>query len=106
MDTFFELFFGGLRWLIHGIQPLLVPICFVAAWGIVGITAWNLWASIRDGVQRAQQMHRVPCSECRFFTGDYHLKCTVHPDMALSEEAIDCPDYEPLGSLVRLSRTP
>lgn len=90
--------------LIHIIQPLMVPICFVLAWTIVFLTGWNLWAALRDGVTRARQMHRIPCSECRFFTGDYHLKCTVHPDSALSEEAINCSDYEPAPSFNAVSQ--
>ncbi|NJR69347.1 MAG: hypothetical protein HC771_12300 [Synechococcales cyanobacterium CRU_2_2] len=36
----------------------------------------------------------MPCSNCRYFTGDYRLKCTVNPYVALSEEAIGCRDFE------------
>ncbi|RMF66737.1 MAG: hypothetical protein D6742_09235 [Cyanobacteria bacterium J069] len=81
----------GLLWLV---QLVLVPVCFVAAWGMVGMVAWNLIAAGREGLAQARQMHQVPCPECRFFTGDYHLKCTVHPDRALSEAAANCADYE------------
>ncbi len=94
MDSLLNLFFMVLSLAIRGIQPILVPLCFVCAWAFMGLLGWNLWSAMRDGVSQAQQMHRVPCSECRFFTGDYHLKCTVHPNRALSEEAIDCPDFE------------
>lgn len=83
---------GGVLWLVH---LVLVPVCFVLAWSIVGLVVWNLILAGRDGLAQAQQMHKIPCSECRFFTGDYHLKCTVHPDRALSEEAVNCGDYEP-----------
>ncbi|WP_367279336.1 hypothetical protein [Thermoleptolyngbya sp. M55_K2018_002] len=82
----------GALWLVH---LVLVPVCFVVAWGMVGLVAWNLISAGRDGLAQAQQMHKIPCSECRFFTGDYHLKCTVHPERALSEEAMNCADYEP-----------
>ena len=40
-------------------------------------------------------MHQIPCSNCQFFTGDYQLKCALHPNTALSEEAIDCSDFCP-----------
>jgi hypothetical protein len=79
---------------VHLIQPILVPLCFVAAWVIVGLGLWSVWTATRDGVQRAQQMHRIPCSECRYFSGNYLLKCPVHPQKALSEAAIGCPDFE------------
>lgn len=82
----------GLLWLVH---LVLVPVCFVAAWGMMGLVAWNLISAGRDGLAQARQMHQIPCSECRFFTGEYYLKCTVHPERALSEEAVNCGDYEP-----------
>jgi hypothetical protein len=83
--------------LIHLIQPVLVPLCFVVAWGLVVMTVWNLVAATRDGVKRAQVMHQIPCSECRYFTNNYLLKCPLHPKIALSEEAINCGDYETDG---------
>jgi hypothetical protein len=55
--------------------------------GIVGKT-------FRQGWKHLQQLHQVPCSRCAYFTGDYRLKCTVHPAQALTEEAIDCRDFE------------
>lgn len=94
-----ELLYIGLREGIQGVLGLvhlvLVPVCFVLAWGIVGLVAWNLISAGRDGLAQARQMHQIPCSECRFFTGEYHLKCPVHPEWALSEEALNCIDYEP-----------
>jgi hypothetical protein len=80
--------------LIQLIQPILVPLCFVLAWLLVGLVAWNLVAAIRDGVQRATVMHKIPCAECRYFTNSPLLKCPLHPKIALSEAAIDCMDYE------------
>ncbi|MEM0980201.1 MAG: hypothetical protein AAGH78_07985 [Cyanobacteria bacterium P01_H01_bin.58] len=79
------------------IQPILVPVCFVLAWTVVGLSLWSIWSALRDSVLRARQMHRIPCSQCRYFSGNYALKCPVRPCEALSEAAIDCPDYEPTG---------
>lgn len=84
----------SLYWVIRIIQPLLVPICFVCAWAILLLIAWSVGAAIRDSIQQAKRMHQIPCANCRFFTGDYHLKCPVHPKQALSQEAINCRDYE------------
>ncbi|HIK55907.1 MAG TPA: hypothetical protein IGS37_12185 [Synechococcales cyanobacterium M55_K2018_004] len=88
-----------LRGVLHILQLLLVPLCFVLAWVIMALTAWNLWSALRDSVARAQQMHQIPCANCRFFSGNYQIKCAVHPDIALSEQAIDCKDYEPTDSM-------
>jgi hypothetical protein len=81
--------------LIHGIQVFLVPICFVVAWSVIILCAWSLWSAVRDSVSKAKQMHQIPCTGCQFFTDDYRLKCTVHPSLANTEEAINCFDYQP-----------
>jgi hypothetical protein len=80
---------------IQAIQPFLVPLCFVAAWAFVLLAVWSVFSAMKDGISNAKRMHQIPCANCQFFTGDYHLKCTVHPTTALSERAIDCPDYRP-----------
>jgi hypothetical protein len=76
------------------IQPALVPVCLVLAWGLVIMVGWNVWSAMRDSVARARTMHRIPCATCRFYSGDHRLKCPVHPTIAMSEAAINCPDYE------------
>ena len=81
--------------LVHAIQPFLVPICFVFAWLFVILGAWSLVSMMFEGVSHARHLHQIPCANCRYFTGDYGLKCTVHPSLALSEDAIHCPDYDP-----------
>lgn len=82
-----------LKPLILGIQTFIVPICFVSAWLIVGLTVWSIWSTIWDTTQKTRQLHQIPCANCQYFTSSYHLKCTVHPAIALTEEAIDCMDY-------------
>jgi hypothetical protein len=75
-------------------QTLQVPVCFVSAWGLVVMLGWRLTATIRSGVTTSKHLHRIPCANCQFFTNDHRLKCTIHPDIALSERAIDCCDYQ------------
>jgi hypothetical protein len=81
-------------WLVLMVQSVLVPVCFIFAWGLMGFTAWNLVAATRDVMDRASAMHKIPCANCRYFTNDYRLKCPIHPRSALSESAIDCTDFE------------
>jgi hypothetical protein len=95
LNIVFQGFSLTLLGLIQLIQPILVPLCFVIAWGLIGLGVWSVWSAIRDGVSKAKQMHRIPCANCQYFTGDYHLKCPVHPTEALSEDAIGCPDFDP-----------
>ncbi|MDJ0550029.1 hypothetical protein, partial [Microcystis sp. M49636_WE2] len=54
-----------------------------------------LFLAVAQGRRQLQKLHRIPCSRCVFCTGDYRLKCAVHPMRAFSEEAIDCRDFEP-----------
>ncbi len=56
---------------------------------------WGVGLTLKEGISQLKRLHSIPCSQCAFFTGDYRLKCTVHPITALSEEAIGCCDYEP-----------
>uniref|UniRef100_B8HSA4 Uncharacterized protein n=1 Tax=Cyanothece sp. (strain PCC 7425 / ATCC 29141) TaxID=395961 RepID=B8HSA4_CYAP4 len=87
--------FPLLRSLSFALEPFLVPLCFIAAWSLIFIVVANLWSLGREGVTTVKRLHRIPCANCQFFTHNYHLKCTVHPGMALTEEAIDCTDYTP-----------
>jgi hypothetical protein len=80
--------------LVYAPQWSWVPALFVLAWALIGFLVWTLSVFIRDLLQITQRMHRIPCANCRFFTGDYHLKCTVRPTVALTEEAIHCSDFQ------------
>ena len=39
---------------------------------------------------------RVPCKNCRYFSGNFYLKCAVHPATVLTKEASNCADYSPV----------
>jgi len=84
--------------LLVALQPYLVPFCATLAWLLVFLIALSVWGALRDGVRRSQELHRIPCARCQYFTGDYRLKCTVHPQRALTEWAIGCPDHRPQQS--------
>ena len=81
------------------VAPSIAPLVFaVFIWTILGSFLWALWSALREGWSNLRKLHQIPCSRCAFFTGDYHLKCTVHPCKALSEEAINCLDYESIST--------
>jgi hypothetical protein len=73
----------------------LVAVQIAVASMLVALVGWTVVSMIIDILKTAQRMHQIPCASCKFFTNDYHLKCTVHPSQALSEDAIRCPDYCP-----------
>ncbi|MGD1928497.1 MAG: hypothetical protein ACFB12_06280 [Leptolyngbyaceae cyanobacterium] len=94
MYSLFQLVYVIAHRLVEGIQPVLVPLCFVIAWATLIAGSWSVWAAMRDGVKRAQRMHQIPCADCQYFSGSYLLKCPLHPKEALSEAAIACRDFE------------
>ncbi len=79
--------------LLHFLQPLLGPLCFISAWIFVFLLLGTVWGSMKDISHRTQEMHQIPCASCQFFTNNYRLKCTVHPTIANTEEAVNCQDY-------------
>ena len=64
-----------------------------AAWIFVVLVGWNFVAIIRDITKTTKRLHTIPCANCQFFSNSYYLKCPVHPDFALTEDAINCSDY-------------
>lgn len=82
-----------LNLIVTGGRAALVPLCCLCAWGLVGLLIWNFMSMLIEGIQTAQKLHQIPCADCQFFTGEHHLKCTVHPYAAFSEQAIDCRDF-------------
>ncbi|WP_318719007.1 MULTISPECIES: hypothetical protein [unclassified Roseofilum] len=54
-------------------------------------------AAFRKAIPQMKRLHSVPCNYCVYFTGCHYLKCTVHPSKALTEEAVDCRDFEHLS---------
>jgi len=77
------------------LQPVLIPFCCLAAWSMLLGGIWTLGATAREGIATLKHLHQIPCANCEFFTGNYLLKCPVHPFSALTEEAIHCSDYLP-----------
>jgi hypothetical protein len=72
-------------------------ICSLSAWLLVIVSLWKIWKVSLTGWSYVRRLHQIPCDRCVYFTGDYRLKCTVNPLMALSEESIDCRDFEPIA---------
>jgi hypothetical protein len=63
------------------------------AWSAVVLGFVQVWRMFTAGTAQARQMHRIPCANCQYFSGDYTLKCALHPSRAGTFEAIDCGDF-------------
>jgi len=56
---------------------------------------WVFWKTLRDRLAhtKPRPLPQLPCTNCRFFNQNPYLKCTVHPERALTREALHCSDY-------------
>lgn len=95
-DVSFQLVLPVLNFAVHTaslFKPVLIQLRMVGAFSILSLCSWSLISCVLDVIAQAKKMHQIPCTKCRFFTGDYRLKCTVNPAVANTEQAIDCSDY-------------
>jgi hypothetical protein len=69
-------------------------LCAFFAWVMLIITLASIYTTVSKGVKHVTRLHQIPCHNCDFFTNDYRLKCTLHPMIACTEEAIACRDFE------------
>lgn len=72
---------------------LHLVLCFTVWTVVTTLLFWRLIAIAKQGVNHLKRLHQVPCDNCAYFTGDYRLKCTVNPTIAMSETAIGCRDF-------------
>ena len=84
----------AVAWCLHVLRAIPAQVLAILAWAIALLAIWQLFSAGRETVQRSQAMHKIPCANCDFFTNDHRLKCTVHPERALTEEAVNCQDFE------------
>lgn len=78
-------------------------LCPIMIWIVLVALFSTLCFAVRDAFFHVRRLHQIPCDRCCFYTGDYRLKCTVHPCAAFSEEAIHCRDYEAIAPHPRKS---
>jgi hypothetical protein len=60
-----------------------------------------IWSGNTDqeNLSLLKQTAHEPCGHCIYFTGSHHLTCTVHPQTALTAEAINCFDFQSAATL-------
>ena len=74
---------------------LHLVLCFTVWIIIFSYLGWRSLIITKRAAQHLKRLHQIPCDKCVYFTGDYRLKCTVHPMSAMSEDAIACRDFSP-----------
>ncbi|MFN6558839.1 MAG: hypothetical protein RMY28_003415 [Nostoc sp. ChiSLP01] len=86
------------------VAVFLAHVCFMIAWGILVYLVSCFCKALEDPPQNVTQdkdeivsiktVQQHPCKKCQFFKNNYYLKCAVHPDIALTKEALNCSDYK------------
>lgn len=64
------------------------------AWGLFAVLILTIITVIVEVHKRSRKMHEIPCTDCRYFTGNFYLKCSVNPHIANTELAISCRDFQ------------
>jgi hypothetical protein len=79
--------------------PSAMDSVFLVLVGLVSIAAITtaMYACIPKVIQISfspKMNHKAPCYRCQYFSDNPYVKCALHPDTALTEEAVDCRDYQ------------
>lgn len=71
-----------------------IPISFVLVWSIATAVFLGLPKLVPGGKRRVKAAHKLPCYQCQFFTNNPYLRCAVRPETVLTEDALDCSDFQ------------
>lgn len=64
---------------------------------VVWLKRLQYWKNLDDSLtsQETDCFHQTACYQCKFFNNNPYLKCAINPSIVLTEEAKNCPDYQP-----------
>ncbi|MFW9259229.1 hypothetical protein [Nostoc sp. CALU 546] len=81
----------------HDEALFFTPLCSMIFLAIFIFKLLDAWKIAGEKFTTVNCFHQLPCRNCRFFTNNHYLYCTVHPSIVLTEQALDCSDYCPLS---------
>ena len=81
---------------IHDLVISLSPLGFIIGWIGFFVIFRKVQAFLDEKmVFPINELHKVPCKKCRFYSNNHYLKCAVNPSIVLTEEAMNCSEYSP-----------
>lgn len=84
---------------ISDLTIALSPLGFVILWAFFLLILQKIRSNLDNKIAfNINGVHSVPCKNCKFFANNHYLKCAVKPDIVMTEEAINCPEYCPKKS--------
>jgi hypothetical protein len=84
----------------ESLNLLPISICYII-FGVIIVIFIERRKAIKKGLIISEASDICPCKDCRFFGNDSRLYCAVHPSDAMTERAINCPDYCPNNLLTK-----
>ena len=75
---------------LSGLDPIsLTSLMIVSA---IGVAIYVDIFKLRDRALALKEPPEIMCRRCDFFSDNHYLKCTLHPTIVLTSQAIDCRD--------------
>jgi hypothetical protein len=72
---------------------VLIPLCLACVWAIAAIVS-GLPKVTHEKNLALKRHSKIPCRTCQFYSNNPYIRCAIRPTDALTEHAIDCPDYK------------
>ena len=72
---------------------VLIPLCFACVWAIAAKLS-SLPKISRERNLSLKRHSKIPCRSCQFYSNNPYIRCAIRPTDALTEQAIDCSDYQ------------
>jgi hypothetical protein len=71
----------------------LLPFGLMTFWLLLMLKFSDTLNIASNKIKTLKILTKLPCRNCQYFTNNHFLKCAVRPSTALTEEAMNCPDY-------------
>ena len=75
------------------LQTVSVTLVTIVTIGSLSIAAYKWLPKLIKPSFSQKPLTIVPCLRCHYFNPNPYIKCTLHPNSVLTDEAIDCQDY-------------
>ena len=71
-------------------------VLYAGSWTLLQVFHWSI-ATLMTKKTRSLfvfSFFQSPCRKCQFFDENNYLNCAVHPSVVLTNQAVNCPDYD------------
>jgi hypothetical protein len=76
-------------------EALLLIFFGLSALGAIGTFLTKEFHKKRDEQELKGKLAKIPCPGCQYFSKSSYLRCAVQPKLTMTNEAMECPDFNP-----------